>query len=82
MAKKMKIAVLAAIALLAISDITFARGGYQDRGNRNYRQESRHSDYRPNHHYRRAIIAPPRRCPVFVYPSRGFFISPIIIIGF
>ncbi|MCX5632479.1 MAG: hypothetical protein NTW93_02200 [Phycisphaerae bacterium] len=82
MAKKMKMAVLAVIALLAISDITFARGGYQERGNRNYRPEFRHNDCRPDYHYRRAVIAPHRRGPAAVYPSRGLFISPFIVISF
>ena len=82
MAKKMKIAVLAVIALLAISDITFARGGYQERGNRNYRPEIRHSDCRPNYHYRRPVIAPCYRRPAYVYRSSGIVIWPIIVIGF
>jgi hypothetical protein len=81
MFKKIKIAVLAAITLLAISDIAFA-SGRQRGGDRYYRPELRHSDCRPNYHYRRAIIAPPQRGPVAVYPSWGIIISPFIVIGF
>jgi len=86
MLKKMKIAVLAAIVLMLISGVAFARGGHGGNGGnrggydggRNYRQNYRHCDYRPVY---RGNYRPCAR-PVYVYPSRGFYIStPIIVIG-
>jgi hypothetical protein len=78
MFKKMKIAVLAAIVLMAISSAALAHGGYGRGGYpaRYYRPAPR-CDYRPVYHGYRDC---PR--PVYVYPRSGIVISAgSIIIG-
>ncbi|MGA2915134.1 MAG: hypothetical protein ABSE89_03820 [Sedimentisphaerales bacterium] len=90
MLKKMKIAVLAAIVLMAISSAALARDGYgrgdyRGRGgDRYYRPVYRQCDYRPVYRPVYYGYAPCPR-PVYVYPRSGIVISTgsiVIGIGF
>ena len=82
MAKKIILTVLVGVLLSVFAGNAFAYGGRHNGGGRYggrfYRQDCHRQDY----HNRRAIIAPPQRRPVVVYPSRRFISNSIIVIRF
>ncbi|MFA5292063.1 MAG: hypothetical protein WC496_03420 [Phycisphaerae bacterium] len=72
MAKKLILIVLAGVALLAVTENTFAFGGRSRGGHgRDY-----HRGFRGG-----VIIIPPRIRPVVIFPPRRIIISPTIVFG-
>lgn len=88
MAKKMTLAVLAVIAILAFANNTFAFGGHRGGGFRHqesrqeFRRDSRR-EFRRDFDRHEVRIVPPCRRPVVICPPRsGLRIGSFIIIGF
>jgi hypothetical protein len=78
MAKKLMLIVLVGVALLTVTDNTFAFGGHRDGG----RWDGGHRWGGGGwHHGPAVVIIPPLIRPVFCFPPRRIILSPTIVIG-